>query len=393
MRPARLVLEDGTLFEGEGLGSTEDAVGEIVFNTGMTGYQEVLSDPSYEGQIVAMTYPHIGNYGVNDEDPESSAVWVRGFILRDLPKIWSSWRGLEGLEQHLERNGIAAITEIDTRRLTRHLREGGAMRGLISSTDAATASLLEKVLDAPSMVGANLVDRVSCREPYHWPASEGAPNRFTVAAYDFGIKRNTLRALAARGCDTTVFPAGTPAREVLGASPDGVFLSNGPGDPEAVKDGIHQVQELLGKLPVFGICLGHQLMALAAGLETYKLRFGHHGSNHPVSRLSDRSIQITTQNHGFAVKESAFGFVPPDGPGSDLDVPAPVSTPFGPARLSHVNLNDGTVEGFELPEAGAFCVQFHPEGGPGPHDSHYLFDHFCRLMQGATERETFAAPN
>lgn len=380
MRQALLVLEDGAVFEGEGFGAELEGVGEVVFNTGMTGYQEVLSDPSYEGQIVAMTYPHIGNYGVNDQDPESTKLWVRGFVTRELPEVWSSWRGSESLDENLRHHGIPAISEVDTRRLTRHLREKGAMRAVISGSGSDVDSLVRKARQSPSMVGANLVDRVSCPEPYRWPAD--GPGRFSVAALDFGIKLNSLRELAARGCEVTVFPSSTPADEILRLGPDGLFISNGPGDPEAVGHGIRQIRSLLGKLPMFGICLGHQLMGLAAGMETYKLRFGHHGSNHPVARLADGSIQITTQNHGFALAESAFGFQAPERPGSELSAPAPVSTPFGRARLSHVNLNDGTVEGFRLDEAGAFSVQFHPEGGPGPHDSRYLFDEFCSSMDG-----------
>lgn len=386
MRQARLVLEDGTVFEGEGFGSEEEGLGEIVFNTGMTGYQEVLSDPSYEGQIVAMTYPHIGNYGVNDEDLESRTLWVRGFVTRDLPEVWSSWRGKEALDETLKKHGIPGISEIDTRRLTRHLREQGAMRAIISPGSTDPGALVRKVRSAPSMVGANLVDRVSCREPYTWPATDSAGEKFAVAAVDFGIKRNSLRELAKRGCEITVYPAGTPAGEVLRSGPDGVFLSNGPGDPEAVGHGIRETQKLLGKIPVFGICLGHQLIGLAAGLKTMKLRFGHHGSNHPVARLRDGAVQITTQNHGFAIRESAFGFEAPDRPGSPLRAPEPVPTPYGPAELSHVNLNDGTVEGFRLAGAAAFCVQFHPEGGPGPHDSRYLFDEFCDAMRAGALR-------
>jgi carbamoyl-phosphate synthase small subunit len=380
LRPAVLVLEDGEAFYGEALGSEQPALGEVVFNTGMTGYQEVLTDPSYEGQIVVMTYPHIGNYGVNEEDPESPAPRVNGFVIRDLPAIWSSWRATGGLEEYLSTHGITGITEVDTRRLTRHLRDRGAMRGVISPADASTDELADRARNAPSTSECDLVDAVTSSEPYLWKAA--GETRHRVAAYDFGIKHNILRNLAASGCEVTVFPARTPASELLAAGPDGVFLSNGPGDPESVGYAISAIRQLLGRVPVFGICLGHQLLALALGLPTYKLRFGHHGANHPVARLTDGRIEITTQNHNFAVQEGIFGYDPADGrPRARLTA----QTPHGPAELTHVNLNDLTVEGFRLLEEPAFSVQYHPEAGPGPHDSRYLFEWFVEGMKGGGE--------
>jgi carbamoyl-phosphate synthase small subunit len=370
-----LVLEDGETFHGEALGAEGGAVGEVVFNTGMTGYQEVLTDPSYEGQIVVMTYPHIGNYGVNGEDPESSLPRVNGFVIRNLPAIWSSWRATGGLEEYLAGNGIAGITEVDTRRLTRHLREKGAMRGVISTN--LDSELAAQARSAPSISDGDLVGAVTSSEPYRWDAV--GQTLYRVAAYDYGIKHNILRSLTESGCEVTVFPARTPASELIASGPDGVFLSNGPGDPESVEYGIAAIRQLLGRVPVFGICLGHQLLALSLGLGTYKLRFGHHGVNHPVARLSDGLVEITTQNHNFAVSESVFGYERSKGrPSAGLTA----ETTHGPAALTHVNLNDHTVEGFRLLDEPAFSVQYHPEAGPGPHDSRYLFEWFVDLMKG-----------
>ncbi|MGI8426926.1 MAG: glutamine-hydrolyzing carbamoyl-phosphate synthase small subunit [Actinomycetota bacterium] len=393
MKPAILVLEDGEVFEGVTFGSRSQVFGEVVFNTGMSGYQEVLTDPSYDGQIVAMTYPHIGNYGVNSQDSESGSVRVRGFVTRDLPAVYSSWRAEEGLEEYMDEHGVAGITEVDTRRLTRHIRERGAMRGAISTDCAAAQSLAAELLTTPLMAGANLTGGVSTTEPYEWPPT--GPMLYKVAAYDFGMKHNILRELAARGAAVTVFPADTPASEVLGSNPDGVFISNGPGDPEAVKQGVDSIGRLLGKVPVFGICLGHQLMALALGLKTYKLSFGHRGANHPVLRLSDGAVQITTQNHGFSVRESGFGFKAAGEPGKPLPALTTFSTPHGPAELTHINLNDYTVEGFRLVDEPAFAVQYHPEAGPGPRDSRYLFDDFCALMKANLnpDQEAVNAPS
>ncbi|HEX2178226.1 MAG TPA: glutamine-hydrolyzing carbamoyl-phosphate synthase small subunit [Actinomycetota bacterium] len=380
MRPpksALLVLEDGTAFAGEALGAYADASGEVVFNTGMTGYQEVLTDPSYQGQIVVMTYPHIGNYGVNGQDSESAAPRVNGFVIRSLSAMFSNWQATGGLDDYLQEHGVAGITEVDTRRLTRHLRDKGAMRGVISTTNFDPAELAMLARRSPATSDEDLVGKVSTDEPVVWPA-EGT-RRFKVASFDFGIKHNILRQLTTLGCEVTVYPARTTAGHILRDAPDGVFVSNGPGDPENVDYGVEAIQGLLGKVPVFGICLGHQLLALAAGFDTYKLPFGHHGANHPVARLADNRIEITTQNHNFAVVEAAFGYDPGKG-----RAPAGLTgtTPHGRAELTHLNLNDNTVEGFRLLDEPAFGVQYHPEAGPGPHDSRYLFDEFLRLMEG-----------
>jgi len=380
---AALVLEDGEIFEGEALGASDAAFGEVVFNTGMTGYQEVLTDPSYRGQILAMTYPHIGNYGLNDQDSESAKATVSGFVVRDVPTVWSSWRGKVGLHEYLTAQRITGITEVDTRRLTRHIRSKGAMKGAILASPFEIDSALAAISSRPSMLGANLTGEASTTKTYEW--SSDGPQRFRVAAWDFGMKLNILRRLANHGCQVTVYPAATPASEILASNPDGVFISNGPGDPAGVVGGVREIEKVLGKVPVFGICLGHQLMALAVGLHTYKLPFGHRGVNHPVARLDDHSVQITTQNHGFCVAHEDFGLRFDEQSYPRIrDEGAIAQTAHGPAQLTHVNLNDHTVEGFRLLDEQAFCVQYHPEAGPGPHDSTYLFEQFCSSMKGKT---------
>jgi len=382
--PAFLGLEDGTSFEGRALGQIGTASGEICFNTSMTGYQEILTDPSYCGQIVAMTAPHIGNTGVNAFDDQSSRPWVSGLVIRDYPETCSSWRAEGTLATYLQHHGIVAIVGVDTRKLTRLIRELGAMRAAISSEVGAGAEAVEAARAAPSYSSRDLVAEVSTKVAYEWshdqlearrssgfaagaeisPVSRGllstASRRRRVAALDFGVKRNALDLLAGSGCDVTVLPASTGASTILAGGYDGVFLSNGPGDPQSLPRAISTVGELLGSLPVFGICLGHQILALAAQARTFKLKFGHRGGNHPVMRMSDRRIEITCQNHGYAVDGDSLA-----------------STE---ARLTHVNATDGTVEGLEL--AGrAFGVQYHPESGPGPHDSRYLFAGFHALME------------
>lgn len=357
-RKAVLYLEDETLFEGRGFGAEGESLGEVVFNTSMTGYQEVLTDPSYAGQIVVMTQPEIGNYGTNSEDDESGRPYVEGFVVRECSPIYSNWRGTGTLDEYLSRYSIGGISDIDTRALVRHIRDRGAMRGMISSVDFDPGSLRAKVLNHPAMTGSDYVRAVSTERPYAWQAEEP---EFRVVAYDFGIKKNILRCLAARGCDLTIVPSTTTAADVLALNPDGVFLSNGPGDPEPLDYVVANVQKLIGKRPIFGICLGHQLLGLAFGGKTYKLKFGHRGGNQPVKNLVTNQIEITSHNHGFAVDPDTL---------KDSEI-----------QLTHFNLNDQTLEGFRHRYLPVYSVQYHPEASPGPHDSLYLFDDFIRLMR------------
>jgi carbamoyl-phosphate synthase small subunit len=365
LRPrAYLLLEDGTQFWGEALGRRADTLGEVVFNTSMTGYQEVLTDPSYAGQIVVMTYPLIGNYGVNNEDPESGRIQVAGFVVREVPPRYSNWRAHQSLEEYLDSAGVVGLSGVDTRALTLHLRSAGAMRAAIAMGDVSIEQTMAKIQAHPRMEGLDLTCNVSTPEPYD-VMPEGR-ELFHVLAYDFGVKRNSLRLLAERGARVTTLPSVTPAEEMLAQNPDGLFLSNGPGDPEAVEHALETIR-LFAKegIPVFGICLGHQLTARAFGGHTYKLLFGHRAANHPVRRLADGVVEITSQNHGFAVRR---------GSGDEVEgAPA--------LRTTHINLNDQTMEGLEHRELPVFSVQYHPEAAPGPHDSLYLFDRFVSAMQ------------
>ncbi len=367
--PAYLVLEDGTIFEGISCGALGEAQGEIVFNTAMTGYQEILTDPSYRGQIVVMTYPLIGNTGVNLEDIESDRPWVEGFVVREMAQRPSSWRATESLPNYLRRYGIPAIEGIDTRRLVKIIREAGAMRAFLTTSASDAETLRRCVAQVPSIVGTDLVQSVTCPEPYEfdegeyvWPYGymKKGENSFRVVVVDYGVKRHILRSLVAAGARVLVVPATTSAERILSLQPDGLLLSNGPGDPEPLTYAIDTIRRLAGRLPIFGICLGHQLLALALGAKTYKLKFGHHGANHPVKNLRTGEVEITSQNHGFAV---------------DVD-----TLPQN-AILTHINLNDNTVEGIAYPEIAAFSVQYHPESSPGPHDARYLFQEFVELIK------------
>ncbi len=376
-KPAFLVLEDGTIFRGDSIGADGQTVGEVVFNTAMTGYQEILTDPSYARQIVTLTYPHIGNTGTNDEDEESSAIYAAGLIIRDLPLLVSNWRSQKPLDEYLSENGIVAIADIDTRKLTRILREKGAQNGcIIAGDDLDEAEALKAAKAFPGLKGMDLAKEVTTEKAYRWTQGtwdleQGLPEpqEFSaeelshhVVAYDYGIKRNILRMLVDRGCRVTVVPAQTPASEVLEMNPSGVFLSNGPGDPEPCDYAIAAIKEVLDTdIPVFGICLGHQLLSLASGAQTVKMKFGHHGANHPVQDLDNKTVMISSQNHGFAVDEESL-----------------------PANLqpTHRSLFDDSLQGIHRTDKPAFGFQGHPEASPGPHDVAPVFDHFIELMQG-----------
>ncbi|HWF81966.1 MAG TPA: glutamine-hydrolyzing carbamoyl-phosphate synthase small subunit [Streptosporangiaceae bacterium] len=371
---ALLVLEDGTSFPGTAFGADGETFGEAVFNTGMTGYQETLTDPSYCRQIVTMTAPHIGNTGINDEDNESRDIWVSGFVIRDVSPVASSWRSARTLDDELKARGITAIAIAGTRALTLHLRERGAMRAAISTAATDPAELAERVRHSPAMTGADLASVVSTPSPYLVGPPDGGRVRHRIAAVDLGIKAATPAAMARLGCEVHVLPATSTAEQILGTGPDGVFFSNGPGDPAACGYAIEAMRGVLAAgVPVFGICLGSQVLGRTLGLATYKLRFGHRGVNQPVQDLRTGQVHITSHNHGFAVEMPAEGL-------RRLGLGARFDTEFGPAEVTHVNLNDGVLEGLRLVDAPAFAVQYHPEAAPGPHDASGLFSEFCELM-------------
>jgi len=377
-QPALLVLEDGVTFEGTAFGAAGESFGEMVFNTGMTGYQETLTDPSYCGQIVAMTAPHIGNTGINDEDGESRRMWVRGYVVREPARLTSNWRSARSLDDELRAQNVTAIAIGGTRALTRHLRDRGAMRAGISTTERDPAALLRRVLDSPQMAGADLAREVSTEQAYTVAPPPGTPVRHKVAAVDLGIKASTPRYLAALGCEVVVLPATATAGQIQAQNPDGVFFANGPGDPAALDYAVDAMRGVLGAgLPTFGICLGSQVMGRALGLPTYKLRFGHRGVNQPVQDLRTGRVEITSHNHGFAVA------LPPGAARGTRPRAIQFDTPFGAAEITHVNLNDGVVEGLRLLDRPAFTVQYHPEAAPGPHDATGLFGQFCALMEAA----------
>jgi carbamoyl-phosphate synthase small subunit len=415
MKRAMLALADGTVFDGRAYGADGEAVGEVVFNTCMSGYQEILTDPSYKGQIVTMTYPLIGNYGVNPEDVESHRPFVEGFVVKEGSVLPSNWRGQRSLEDYLHEYGIVGIQGVDTRALTRHIRDHGAQEGVISTLDDDPKSLVAKAKASPGLIGRDLVKEVCCEKPFswdqrvwEWPRGYGdrriesrepraEPERlqlnlfdprlaardsrlYRVAAYDCGIKWNILRRLVSAGCDVRIVPASTTAEEVLALDPDGIFLSNGPGDPEGMPYLVEAVRKLIGKKPIFGICLGHQIIGLALGGRTYKLKFGHHGGNQPVKDLTTGKVEITSQNHGFAVDMNSFKLDPKGQVFGDPD----------DIILTHVNLNDNTCEGLMHRRLPLFSVQYHPEASPGPHDASYLFQRFVDMME--RDRRLSASP-
>ncbi len=367
---AILALADGKVFTGKALGAIGEVTGEVVFNTSMTGYQEILTDPSYCGEIVTMTYPQIGNYGINSEDVESCKPFLSAFVVKESCPFPSNFRSEMTLDAYLKENGVVGIEGIDTRALVRHIRNKGAQVGIVSSVESDPERLIEKAGQAPGLVGRDLVKEVTCKTSYHWSQgvwtlddgyadNSNRPLPYKVVAYDYGIKRNILRNLVSSGCDVTIVPATTTAEEVLQMNPDGVFLSNGPGDPEPIKYAQENIVKLLGKVPIFGICLGHQLLSIALGGATYKLKFGHRGGNQPVLDYQRQQVEITSQNHGFAVDQETLN---------------------KQIKVTHINLNDNTVEGIQHVELPAFSVQYHPEASPGPHDAQYLFSRFIEMM-------------
>jgi len=378
---AILALEDGRAFKGRAAGARTRRGGEVVFNTSITGYQEVFTDPSYSGQIVCLTYPHIGNVGTNLDDEESAKPYIEGLVVREFSALASNWRSSESAQDYLERHRVPVIWDIDTRALVRHLRDVGALRGVVATDGTTVEKLIAEARALPTMAGLELASRVTSPKKYEWKrgsielgasgsvvdvksqatAGSGGKSRYKVVAYDFGIKQNILRLLVDHGCDVTVVPAQTSAEDVLAVKPHGVFLSNGPGDPEPIGYAVENIRKMLGRVPIFGICLGHQLCGLALGGRTFKLKFGHHGSNHPVQNLRTRKVEITSQNHGFCVD--------------------PDSLPASDVEITHVNLNDHTNEGMRHRSLPLFSVQYHPEASPGPHDARYLFDDFILMMK------------
>ncbi len=401
---AKLVLEDGTVFTGYSVAAEGEAFGEVCFNTSLEGYLEVISDPSYAGQIITMTYPQIGNYGVNLDDLQSDSLALRGLVVHDMCFTPSNWRSEKTLPEFLTENGVVAIAGIDTRSLTAHLRDKGAQKGVISTVDLDDESLLAKVKESPSIVGINLAKTVSRSEvtsfdqmpaSHDFAVAKPAPIKYKVVAYDCGVKRSILQGLVRVGADLTVVPWDTPAEDVLAMNPDGVFLSNGPGDPDAVTQTYEQVQKLIGKVPLFGICLGHQMISLASGATMEKLKFGHRGGNQPVMNLRTQRVEITAQNHGFGLLFDSLGPLVPELSNGETEhvsdlrhwveagvAPVVQNERFGRIQLTHVNLNDGTAEGIAFLDQPCFSVQYHPEASPGPTDAHYLFTAFARLMDG-----------
>ncbi len=383
MEQAVLALEDGTIFEGTSVGAPVQRTGEVVFNTAITGYQEIFTDPSYCGQIVVLTNPQIGNYGSNEADCEARAPYIEGLVVREFSPVASNWRAEDKADRFLAKHGVPVIADVDTRRLVRLLRDRGAMRGIIAVGAHNNDELIEAARNSPSMAGQNLVSRVSTGSSYGWTQGIEAVSvsdrlagadelQFNVVAYDYGIKRNILRHLVQIGSRVTVVPADTTSEDVLALKPDGVFLSNGPGDPEALQTQSAEVKKMIGKAPVFGICLGHQILGLAFGGKTYKLKFGHHGANHPVLNRRTEKVEITSQNHGFCVDPESL---------RDSEI-----------EITHINLNDRTVEGLRHRSEPVFCVQYHPEAAPGPHDSHYLFQEFAALMRENKRTGTLHGP-